>query len=231
MRRPPGRIAPILQGSPNEWIKRLAGRHQPFAALAVTPDERGQLDSWLVSRFVSATLQLERGNVEQLTNALREVITPANAEGRAARLTPQMLAKLGGAFRTSDDSADRPTAQVPAAYLARAVENACDWFTAESFAELNPVEQAAIVFLRLAAVRPFEQANQATALVAASLFTLRAGLPPVVIKPELQAAFRQAMAEADRMNMQPIVELFADAVGQTLDEMTGFVKQMRGGRE
>ncbi|HKQ08643.1 MAG TPA: Fic family protein [Blastocatellia bacterium] len=252
MPRPPGRIHPILSNSPNEWVNHLARRHAAFAALAVTPEERGQLDRWLVSRFVMATLELEGIDVArkpwtrhagpaqdaapfiitQLTNAAREVIRLTNAEGQLARLTPELLVKLGGAgFRTDDACAEGSSARLPAAYVAQAVENACDWFAAESFAELNPIEQAAIVLLRLATIRPFEQANQATALVAASLFTLRAGLPPLVMKPERHTAFRQAMIESEQMNMQPLVELMADAVSSTLGEMVSFVRQARGERE
>jgi Fic family protein len=252
MQRPPGRIGPILSRSPNEWIKHINERHRAFAALEVSIEERRQLDSWVVSRFVFATLQLEQidvgrkpcaRNVElakdaapfviaHLTNALREIIMLASVEGQDARLTPELLVKTAGAgFRTRDDSASRAATQVPAAYLAQTIENACDWFAAESFAELNPIEQAAIVFLRLVTIQPFEQANEATALVAASLFTLRANLPPIVIKPEMQTAFLSALVEAGQMNMQPLVELIADAVSLTLDEMRSFVKQARGERE
>ncbi|MFL6216417.1 MAG: Fic family protein [Blastocatellia bacterium] len=235
MQRPPGRIGSILSRSPNDWINRVSARHRDFAALGVTLDERGRLDDWLINRFVEATLQLEMSeaasaSIDHPANALRDVMRLANVERRAARLTPELLIKLNGAsLRGRDDHGGRSTAQAPAAYLAQAVENACDWFAVESFAELNPIEQAAIVFLRLATIQPFERANQATALIAASLFTLRAELPPMIIKPEMQASFMTARIEADQMNMQPLVELIADAVSSTLDEMIGFIKKMRAG--
>ena len=212
----------ILSSAPNEWIKRLAERTRQFAALDVTAEERRELEAWLIEQFVRATLELEQIDS---TNALRAVITRVNAEGQRALLTAELLIELGGDLRTTDD--DRSTAQVRAGYLAQAVANACDWFAADSFAELNPVEQAAIVWLRLASLEPFAQANQATALVAASLFTLRAGLPPVIIQPQTQAALQQAIAEAEHMNMQPLVELIAEALSSTLDEMIGLVKRAR----
>jgi len=248
MQRPPGRIGPILSGSPNQWINQVNQRYGALAALGVTPEERRQLDSWLISRFVLATLRLEEIDVARkpwardielakeatpfviahLTNALREIIILVGIAGDDAQLTPELLIKLSGAdFRISDDLADRSTVAIPAAYLAQIIEQACDWFAAESFVELNPIEQAAIVFLRLVTIQPFEQANQATAMVAASLFTLRAKLPPIVIKPEMQTAFLKARREAGQMNMQPLVELIAEAVSLTLDEMSGFVKQAR----
>src|SRR5207237_617717 len=136
----------------------------------VTIAERRQLDSWMISRFVLATLQLEQVDVARkpwarnlepakdatpfviahLTNALREVIILTSGAGQQARLTPELLVKLNGAgLRTRDDSANRSATQAPAAHLAQTLENACDWFAVDSFAELNPIEQAAIVFLRL----------------------------------------------------------------------------------
>lgn len=234
MQRPPGRIGSILSRSPNDWINRVSARHRDLAALDLTIEERRRLDDWLINRFVEATRQLEtidasRERMPRLTDALGEVMRLASVEGRTAQLTPELVVKLNGAgLRERDDSDSRSTSQMPAAYLAQAVENACDWFAAESFAELNPIEQAAIVFLRLVTMQPFEEANQATALVAASLFTLRAGLPPVIIAPEMQAAFVPARAEAEQVNMQPLVELIADAISATLNEMIGLVKKARG---
>jgi len=249
MRRPPGRIGPILSRSPNEWSNRVNERHRALAALKVTIDERRQLDAWLTSRFVAATLRLEQIDVARkpwaravgpaadqapfiiahLTNALREAMRLASGEGQQARLTPALLIGLSGAgLRAHDEGISPSSGHMPAAHLARAVESACDWFAAESFAELSPIEQAAIVFLRLVTMQPFEQANQTTALIAASLFTLRIELPPVIITPEMQASFAAARVEADQMNMQPLVELIADAISTTLDEVIGFVKMGRG---
>ena len=233
MQRPPKRIGSILSRPPNEWINRVTARHRDFAALGVTNEERQRLDDWLINRFIEATRQLDASDESldvksRLTDALREVMKRASVEGRAAHLTPELLVKMNGAgLRTRDDRDSRSTSQVPAAYLAQAVENACDWFTVESFAELNAIEQAAIVFLRLVTIRPFENMNQTTALIAASLFTLRADLPPVVITSEMQASFAAARAEADQMNMQPLVELIADAITSTLDEMMGLIEKAR----
>jgi hypothetical protein len=233
MQRPPKQIGSILSRSPNDWINRVSARHRDFAALRVTDEERQSLDDWLIHRFAEATRRLEASNESpdlpsRLSDALREVMKLARGERSAARLTPELLMKMNGAsLRTRDDYNPQTASQVPAAYLAQAVETACDWFAVESFAELNPIEQAAIVFLRLVTIRPFEQVNQAAALIAASLFTLRADLPPMVISAERQASFANARAEADQMNMQPMVELIAAAITLTLDEMIGLIEKIR----
>src|SRR5207302_1375832 len=103
--------------------------------------------------------------------------------------------------------------------------SACHWFTAESFTEFHPVEQASLVLLRLIDIEPFDRSNERTALVAASLFTLRSELPPVIIKPEMKAAYRAACAEAMRMNTKPMVDLLAAAVEKSItDVMEAMIK-------
>ncbi|HEX8088575.1 MAG TPA: Fic family protein [Blastocatellia bacterium] len=143
----------------------------------------------------------------------------------AATLTPDLLARLhdpsgrGEGFRKSAGDRSRALKPAPAEHLASAIESACRWFTAESFEELNPIEQASIVYLRLTEIQPFERANERAALVAASLFTLRGGLPLIIITTGLQGAYRAALDEGAKMNTRPMVEMIADAVGQSIEEM------------
>jgi Fic family protein len=76
----------------------------------------------------------------------------------------------------------------PAILLPKMIDHAFDWFSTESFAELHPVEQAAVVYLRLLDMHPFPAATGTTALLAASFYTERAGLPPLVVslrRPDL----------------------------------------------
>lgn len=93
---------------------------------------------------------------------------------------------------------------------------ALEWFTAESFAELNPIEQAALVHVRLFDLQPFERASQRVARLAANLYTLRAGLPPILIPVEATAAYYEALLSGLRMVTEPLVELFARLVAGTL---------------
>jgi Fic family protein len=73
--------------------------------------------------------------------------------------------------------------------------------------------------LRLIEIQPFEDANQSTALVAASFFLLRAGLPPLIIPNELSRAYETALDEASRLNTRPMVELVAEATSRTLSKL------------
>jgi hypothetical protein len=163
--------------------------------------------------------------VADLLAAVRAVKAIVRADGRAAALTSELLIRLhdpsAGAegFRKSAGDSKGTFKPAPAEHLASTIESAFRWFTAESFAELNPIEQASIVYLRLIEIQPFEQANERTALVAASLFTLRAELPLIIITPKLHRAYRAALDEGARMNTKPMVELIAEAVEQSLGEM------------
>jgi Fic/DOC family len=161
--------------------------------------------------------------IVDLLRAARAAESIAREKGRAAQLTPDLLiqfdASSGSGFRKSAGDTGRAHKPMPPEHLDRAIESACLWFTAESFDELNPVEQASIVYFRLIEIQPFEQANARGSLVAASLFTMRAGLPPIIIRPEHSKTFRAALEEGARMNTKPMVELIAEATHQTLTEM------------
>lgn len=112
---------------------------------------------------------------------------------------------------------------VPAALLPRMVDLAFDWFTAEGFEEMHPLEQATVVFLRLLDLHPFESPvrMKRTALLAAGFYTQRAGLPPLIVdlgEPEVSTRFDQALEAAFRMLTQPLIEFFTEAILRTKAE-------------
>jgi hypothetical protein len=111
----------------------------------------------------------------------------------------------------------------PAILLPRLLENACSWFTAPSFAEIHVVEEAALVYLRLLDLQPFATDQEQTALLAASLYTERAGWPPLIIYSDEATTARYAAAidAAFRMLTQPLVEFFAESLARTIKQITG----------
>jgi len=160
----------------------------------------------------------------EVIQSLRLIESLIESRGREAELSPDLLLNLNsaGALRTTPGDSSR---SIKAEHLAAAIEGACRWYSAESFAELHPVEQASIVLLRLIEIQPFENANERTALVAASLFTLRRELPPINISPELETTFRAALVEGFQMNTKPMVELIAEALERNrIEALEGFRK-------
>lgn len=96
---------------------------------------------------------------------------------------------------------------------------AMDWFSAESLQELHPLEQAAIVHLRLNELQPFDRGTGRIARLASSLYAMRAGLPPIILDPAEASGYYQALLSGFQMNTTPLVEVFAKAGERTLRHM------------
>lgn len=248
MQRPPDRKTPtiLFARASYEWVARVNQKHKRLADLRLSASEQETLDRRTEIEFVYSTLKLKGAQIQMepvarivsspvaddngetdrsiaaLLESLRTVTALARAGGRAVMLSPQLLLNLHnvpgqapGFRRGTRDKSAMPAAE----HLPAVLESACQWFTAESFAEFHPIEQASLVLLRLIDIQPFEHANERTALVAASLFTLRSELPPIIIKPEMHTAYRNALDEGVRMNTRPTVDVVAEAVEKSLTEM------------
>jgi len=248
MQRPPGFGRPLILSNRavNDWISRVALKHREFTSLELSPVQNDRIRQWLEVTFVWSTLKLEglavtEADVSDVVASAkpRPAATPQTEieviallrgirllrdlarSGPGAGLTSDLLFRLlgTGEFRKSPGETGGPAKPVAPEHLPVSVESACRWFSAESFAELNPIEQASIVHLRLLEIQPFAEGNQRIALLAASLFTLRSGLPPVMIVPDLAGAYARALEESRSGNTQPMVELMGNAVERSLLQM------------
>ena len=238
MHQPPGPTGPqvFFTRPAHEWVNRVAQKHAELEKLGLSEEEKDSLRLRAESDFAYSTARLagvEGGElaeanrpVAELVAALRIIEALAQSEGPQASLTPELLMRLNNPlgigeskFRMNDAAATGPFKHAAAGHVAVSVESVCRWLTAESFAELNPLEQASITHLRLLEIHPFERANLETSLVAASLFTLRNRMPPIIIKQEDSGLYRAAVEEGARMNTRPMVELMAVAVEKSLSEM------------
>lgn len=233
----------------SEWINRVNQKHKQLTELQVTVAQRETLDQLVETEFVYSALKLEGEEIEleqvarlasgnsagdsaydsdrraaPLLDSLRMVTSLARAKGRAAELSAELLLRLHhvpgavSGFRTRQRDAET-SRLAPAQITPAMIDSASQWYRADSFTELNPVEQASIVLLRLLELQPFDEANVRTALVAASLFTLRSELPPIIIRPDMQAAYRNALEEGYRMNTKPMVELIAEALERSIGRL------------
>ena len=247
MQRPPNRNAPsiLFARGTSEWIRRVSDKHKQLASLKLSNETRNKLERWTEVEFVHSALALEGIHIDRekivqavssepkiqaqgsdaptaLLISLRKITALARARGKSAELTVDVLLDIHNTpeagFRTTQGTPNSKLTPPSAEHLPLLLESACQWYTADSFTELNPIEQAALVLLRLIEIQPFEDENGRTLLVAASLFTLRSDLPPLVIKSEMNADYLLALDEAIRMNTKPMVELLAWAVAETLEE-------------
>lgn len=228
-----------LSGAAEERLNRLLESEFVRSALAL---KGTRVDRAQVERVVreQPSLSPPPGNVpadvSRTLSAYRKIRRAAGGERRGAALTPALLLELSagpdgspGEFRRGEAEARREVMPAPPERLAAVVEGACRWFTAGSFEELHPVEQASIAHLRLMEIQPFAEDNEQLSLAAASLFPMRSGLPPVIISPDAVAEYGAALGEGFRMNTRPLVDLLAKMAENSLDLMADFVR--RGGRE
>lgn len=223
MRRPP-----IIPSRPDqELFNRVNKRFNELSAITVSAEKRVNLNRQLEVEFIDTSLKLEGADIsdESLVasslEAFRMVREAVESEGKQAELTFDLLSRLGaaagGGLRKGPGS--RGTNTVAAEHLPLILEGACRWFGADSFAELNPAEQAAIAALRLIELQPFEEANQRLALIASSLFTMRSGLPPIIIRQEEFDRYQAAIDEGLQANTKPLVELIAVSLESSLTRM------------
>jgi hypothetical protein len=97
------------------------------------------------------------------------------------------------------------------------VAHTLDWFTTDSFAELHPVEQAGLFHLRMLDLQPFARHTNRIVRLLTSFYTLRAGLPPLIFRPEDEPTYRDSVGYAFQMITQPSVEAFAFLLLRTFD--------------
>jgi len=226
-----------------------------LARLALSADQQISLRAFAEREFAASALGLigldvSREQIERCQKALETEPKPKSeperkiqsalasirilqsAVDQGAPLTPDLLLRLHDPFRGAADAKDDPdstsskTVNETSAVTAR-INAFCEWTAADSFRELNALEQAAIIVLRLLEIRPFEEGNLAAAIGAASLFTIRAGWPPIIISELLRPRFNPAVGEGLKMNTRPLVDLLAESLYESLDSWIRFVKQSR----
>lgn len=204
-----------LRSSAN-WAAQLAVEQERWKTSGDSPERLRQHQVENILRR-SANL-LEQSNLLKAADLISGWASDAEA-----KLSPERLLQLHTTLVGVSPDADvlRKTEPLPlnafhdptpAILLPKMIDHAFDWFSTESFAELHAVEQAAVVYLRLLDLHPFTSANEPTAIMTASFYTERAGLPPLVILSDdiTQARFAQAFEAAFRMLTQPLVEMFAE---------------------
>ncbi len=140
---------------------------------------------------------------------------------KAEALTVPQLLHLNGLltgaesnFREVEIDPINPAHDLPlAVMLPHLLDNALGWFSTEGFAEMNAIEQAALVYLRVLDLQPFASANLETAMLAASFQIERAGLPPLIIDTH-DARYSTVLETAFRMLTQHLVEYFAESLSK-----------------
>jgi len=232
--RPPADRLSILSRSTHDWIGRINRLHPRFIALS---SQQESVARWIELEFVRSVMRLEgvdvagriatepqelgatefaRQAATDISASLTRVRAVVTAEGESASPTASLLISLaaGADYETTRDPRLTSGSEVETAR--GTLEAACGWFSAESFEQLNAVEQAALVLLRILELRAFDTKSLRVGILAASLFTLRKGLPPLIISEDQLLELRTAIEAGFKMDTAPMVELIARAIEITM---------------
>jgi fido (protein-threonine AMPylation protein) len=104
-------------------------------------------------------------------------------------------------------------------FIERSLDNLFNWLTAESVAEIHPVERAALVLTRIADIWPFQTGNLTAAIMFANVGLRHAGLPPFFVLPEHKKEFNTVIAQAMTIETQPLVNAIYKTIKRELETL------------
>jgi hypothetical protein len=211
------------------WTAQLAREQEAWDRARESSDLGDQIEARVRQEQVKQALRRAGQGIDEQRLLKSAKLVSAWAADSEAKLNVEGLFELHRTLVGAPSGADvlRKTEPppinamhdpAPAPLLPRMLDNAFDWFGAESFKDLHPIERAAVVYLRLLDLHPFQANTEMTALLAASFYTERDGLPPLVIFADetTLARYQRALEAAFRMLTQPLVELFAEMLTRAM---------------
>src|SRR5215468_3094143 len=81
-------------------------------------------------------------------------------------------------------------------FIDRSLDNFFGWMSAESVAEIHPIERAALVLTRIADIWPFDSGNLTVAIMVGNVVLRQAGFPPFFVSPEHSQEFNTIIGQA-----------------------------------
>jgi len=126
-----------------------------------------------------------------------------------------------GEYKTQPNHVRTPTGEMH--YYATPMETPArmqalvDWQRSELAKGTHPVEIAARFHHEFTAIHPFDDGNGRMARLLMNLLLLQAGYPPVVIRLRERDTYLSALRQADRGDFEPLLELVAQHVADSLD--------------
>jgi len=104
-------------------------------------------------------------------------------------------------------------------FIDRSLDNFVNWLTAESVAEIHPIERAALVLTRIADIWPFSSGNLTVAIVFANIVLRQSGLPPFFVLREHKREFETVIAQAMAIETQPLVNAIYKTIKRELEAL------------
>lgn len=171
-----------------------------------------RLDGVAEARLSRAIENHQRATALLLSKAEKEPLS-ASLIQTIHRLMVEGLDPEGGRFRRGE-VAPLSVNHEPShpAVIEPALHRMLEWTTADSFAELHPFQQSALVLIRLLDVYPFTAATPRTCRVFANLPLLKAKFSPAIFLATQAEPFQQAIEAGFAMDTSRLTSLIADSV-------------------
>lgn len=211
------------------WADLLARESEAWNEARQSSGVRGQVELRVRQEQIEQTLRragqgIDEQRLREASNLISAWAADPEAKLDAGRLLELHRTIIGAPSdvdvlrKTEPPPINAMHDPTPALLLPRMLDNAFDWFGTESFKDLRPVERAAVVYLRLLDLHPFPAHTETAATLAASFYTEREGLPPLVIFADetTLARYAHALDAAFRMLTQPLVEFFAEMLTRAM---------------
>jgi len=104
-------------------------------------------------------------------------------------------------------------------FIDRSLDNLFNWFTAESVAEIHPIERAALLITRITDIWPFDSGNLTVAIMSGNIILRQSGFPPFFVLPEHKREFTTVIAQAITIETQPIVNAIYKTIKRELESL------------
>jgi Fic family protein len=102
-------------------------------------------------------------------------------------------------------------------FIRRSLDNFFGWFTAESLAEIHPIEKAALVLTRIVDIWPFEFGNLTMAVISGNIVLRQAGFSPFFVIPSQMKEFQTILARAMTIETQPLVNAIHSTIKREMN--------------
>jgi hypothetical protein len=109
----------------------------------------------------------------------------------------------------------------PPGFIERSLDNMADWFAAESFQQIHPIEQCALAIARIVDIWPFEFGNLTVGVVVGNSFLEKAELAPFFVPSEHAQEFQKALGQAMTIDMQPLINAIYNTVKREMEGLGG----------
>jgi hypothetical protein len=104
-------------------------------------------------------------------------------------------------------------------FIDRSLDNFSNWLTAESVAEIHPIERTALVLTRVVDIWPFAAGNLTAAIIFANTGLQQAGLPPFFVLPAHKKEFTTVIAQAITIETQPLINAIYKTIKRELETL------------